>query len=129
MKQLNLFDFEEQFLNEQPEQPVEQSSKSQNHDNINHNIKSALKVDSTLDHHEANLVSQFKLGDQVKIILIAEALDSETHHYRKYYEPHLIGKVGEVTKVMKKKNNQFSYEVNVYGTVSVFEEAELVWIG
>ena len=125
MKQLNLFDFEEQFLNEQPGQPVEQSSKSQNQDNI----KSALKVDYTLDHHEANLVSQFKLGDQVKIILIAEALDSETHHYRKYYEPHLIGKVGEVTKVIKKKNNQFSYEVNVYGTVSVFEEAELVWIG
>lgn len=123
MKQLNLFDFEEELLKEES---TERTLKSQNQINVN-NI--ALNIELSLDHQKSGRVSQFKVGDQVKIILITEALDSETHHYRKYYEPHLIGKVGEVTKVVKKKNNQFSYEVNIYGTVSYFEEAELVWIG
>lgn len=122
MEQLNLFDFEKELLKEElPERTV----KNQNQINMNTILNSEL----SFNHQEDIQDSQFKLGDQVKIILIKETLDSETHHYRKYYEPHLIGKVGEVTKVVKKKNNQFSYEVNVYGTESSFEEAELVWIG
>ena len=35
--------------------------------------------------------SKFQVMDKVKITLINEQIDSETHHYRKYYEPHLIG--------------------------------------
>lgn len=72
---------------------------------------------------------KLQLMDKVKIILIDEQLDSETHHYRKYYEPHLIGKVGQITGISKKKSGHYTYEVNIYGTTAYFEEVELVWIG
>lgn len=71
----------------------------------------------------------FQIFDKVKIILIDEEIDSETHHYRKYYEPHVLSKVGEVTRIHKKKANIYTYEVDIYGTKYIFEEAELVWIG
>lgn len=38
---------------------------------------------------------KFQLMDTVKIILIDEQLDSETYHYRKFYEAHIINKVGK----------------------------------
>lgn len=122
MKQLNLFDFDEELLEEEP---LEQTLKSKTQDNI----QSVPNIKHSFEQINTDEVNEFKLGDKVKIQLIDEALDSETHHYRKYYEPHLIGKVGEVKKVIKKKNNQYTYEVNIYGAVSHFEEAELVWIG
>lgn len=73
--------------------------------------------------------AKYQVMDKVKIILIDEELDSETHHYRKYYEPHLIGKVGEITGISKKKSGHYTYEVDFYGTTAYFEEVELVWIG
>lgn len=118
MEQLSIFDLDEELVTETlPKQEKE-----------NQNTPLSIHLTIALDHPN-EVKSKFILGDQVKITLISEELDSETHHYRKYYEPHLIGKVGEVTKLLKKKNGHFSYEVNVYGTVSIFEEEELVWNG
>lgn len=47
-----------------------------------------------------NLHDEIQIGDPVKIILPAASICSETHYYLKYYYPHVINKVGQVTKVI-----------------------------
>lgn len=75
-----------------------------------------------------NSRATFQLYDQVKIILVDEEIDSELHNFRKYYEPFMIGKVGEIIKVISSKG-KFSYEVDVYGEKRIFDECELRWNG
>jgi hypothetical protein len=132
MDQLNLFDFE----NEQNEEEQIAMEKSDAH------TQSGIPVDklrsakvfikeasvSVEEHSSVEGLTELQVGDQVKTILIDEAVDSETHNYRKYYEPHLIGKVGEILSIKEKRNGLKTYEVNIYGTIAYFEEAELIWI-
>ena len=88
----------------------------------------SLKADNR-DKLLTNQNNPFHVMDKVKIVLISEELDSETHNYRKYYEPHLIGKVGEISDILVSSTGKKTYEVDVYGQKSIFEEAELLWIG
>ncbi|MEK4229170.1 hypothetical protein [Solibacillus sp. FSL H8-0538] len=73
--------------------------------------------------------TKFQLMDRVKVILIDEAIDSEAHHYRKFYEPFVIHKVGEITNICINKKHGVTYEVDIYGIKYLFLEEELVWIG
>ena len=93
------------------------------------NVKSSLLKDARDELLHSNQTTQLQVMDKVKIVLISEELDSETHNYRKYYEPHLIGKVGEITNVIVSSKGKVTYEVDVYGEKSIFEAAELLWIG
>lgn len=106
MKQLNLFEMDE-FTEEQPFETIQQ-------------LKS---TDERIKQPNQNMALQ--VGNRVKIILIDEEVDSETHHYRKYYEPHLIGKVGEISKVLMSSKGKITYEVDIYGEKSLFEPCEL----
>lgn len=56
------------------------------------------------------LENEIRFNDLVKIISISEREDSELHHYRNYYYPHIIGKVGQIMRVDRK-----SYLVRVLG--------------
>lgn len=47
-----------------------------------------------------NLHDEIQIGDLVKIVLPAASICSETHYYLKYYYPHFINKVGQVTNVV-----------------------------
>lgn len=47
-----------------------------------------------------NLHDEIQIGDLVKIVLPAASICSETHYYLKYYYPHVINKVGQVTNVI-----------------------------
>lgn len=68
----------------------------------------------------------FKIFDKVKIQLIDEAIDSETHHYRKHYEGHILNKVGEITDILINDKNVATYEVDIYGTKYYLLEQELI---
>lgn len=102
MEQLNLFDYQ------------------------NEKEEISMQKQTSLEEQQTAVI---QVGDQVKIRLIDEEVDSELHNYRKYYEPHFIGKVGEVSKIIVEKNGKKTYEVTIFGTVSYFEGKELVWIG
>ena len=67
---------------------------------------------------------KFQLLDRVKVQLIDEAIDSEAHHYRKYYEPHILNKVGEVVQVLVTAK-AITYEVEIYGAKYYLLEDEL----
>lgn len=73
--------------------------------------------------------TKFQLMDRVKVQLIDEQIDSETHHYRKYYEGHILNKVGEITNINISESQQVTYEVDIYGTKYYLLEQELIWIG
>jgi|GEM_PF-3712988 len=47
-----------------------------------------------------NLHDEIQIGNLVKIVLPAASICSETHYYLKYYFPHVINKVGQVTNVV-----------------------------
>lgn len=70
--------------------------------------------------------SKFRLMDTVKVILIDEHLDSETHHYRKFYEAHIINKVGEITNIHISAAGIITYEVDIYGAKYYLLEEELL---
>ena len=127
MKQLNLFDlvdFEETIADREDKGVMEDFFISK---------EETLDIQESLTIAESYRLkrekTQFQVMDKVKIILISEEVDSETHNYRKYYEAHLIGKIGEITNVYVSTRGKVSYEVQVYGEKSLFEEAELQWIG
>ena len=138
LEQLNLFDLEE----ENDEKKIDPKVDSKNV-SPNDQIKEVMQEEESLLAKATSLqeekrdellqssqrIIQFQLMDKVKIVLISEDLDSETHNYRKYYEPHLIGKVGEITNVHVSSRGKVTYEVDVYGEKSIFEEGELLWIG
>ena len=69
---------------------------------------------------------KFQVMDTVKIILIDEHLDSETYHYHKFYEAHIIDKVGEVTNIHISTSGVITYEVDLYGAKYYLLEEELV---
>lgn len=69
--------------------------------------------------------AKFQLLDKVKVQLIDEKLDSETHHYRKHYEPHILNKVGEITNVHINEKKIVTYEVDIYGAKYYLLEEEL----
>ena len=73
--------------------------------------------------------TKFKLFDKVKVQLIDEAIDSETHHYRKYYEAHILSKAGEITNIFINNKNVATYEVDIYGSKYYLLEQELKWLG
>ena len=127
VKQLNLFDlvgFEETIIERQDKDFMEDLFMSH---------EATLSVQESLTIEEPFRLNpkttQFHVMDKVKIILISEEVDSETHNYRKYYEAHLIGKIGEITNVYVSTRGKVTYEVQVYGEKSLFEEYELQWIG
>ena len=68
---------------------------------------------------------KFLVLEQVKVKLIDEEIDSETHHYRKFYEPHIVNKVGEVQQIIV-TTHAITYEVDIYGTKYYLLEEELV---
>jgi hypothetical protein len=72
---------------------------------------------------------KFELMDKVKVQLVDEEIDSETHNYRKYYEAHILNKVGEVTQIIISERNIVTYEVEIYGAKYYLLEYELKWIG
>ena len=63
--------------------------------------------------------------DTVKVILIDEQLDSETYHYRKFYEAHIINKAGEITNIHISPAG-VTYEVDIYGAKYYLLEEELI---
>ena len=67
---------------------------------------------------------KFQLLDQVKVQLIDESIDSEAHHYRKHYEPHILNKVGEIVQVHVSAKT-ITYEVDIYGARYYLLEEEL----
>lgn len=69
-------------------------------------------------------VTSLQENDRVKVLLIDESVDSEIFNYRKYYYPHVIGKVGFVKSLVAN-----SVLVDVAGEDLWFEEKELQWIG
>jgi HJR/Mrr/RecB family endonuclease len=73
--------------------------------------------------------TKYKILDKVKIRLIEEAIDSETHHYRKHYEAHILNKIGEITNVLINGKNVATYEVDIYGSKYYLLEQELEWLG
>ncbi|AMO85097.1 hypothetical protein MKY07_07200 [Solibacillus sp. FSL W7-1472] len=68
---------------------------------------------------------KFQLMDTVKVILIDEQLDSETYHYRKFYEAHIINKAGEITNIHISPAG-VTYEVDIYGAKYYLLEEELI---
>ncbi|WP_274309864.1 hypothetical protein [Solibacillus daqui] len=68
---------------------------------------------------------KFLVLERVMVRLIDEESDSETHHYRKYYEPHIVNKVGEVLQIIVTIQS-ITYEVDIYGTKYYLLEEELV---
>ena len=76
-----------------------------------------------LEHEQYK--SKFRLMDYVKVKLIDEYVDSETHHYRKYYEPHILNKVGEITNIQISEKGTITYEVTIYGGKYYLLEQEL----
>lgn len=72
-----------------------------------------------------NIQTKFQVLDRVKIRLIDEEIDSETYHYRKYYEPHILNKIGEITNIVISKNS-ITYEVTIYGEKYYLMEEELI---
>lgn len=68
---------------------------------------------------------KFQLMDTVKVILIDEQLDSETYHYRKFYEAHIINKVGEISNIHISPAG-VTYEVDIYGAKYYLLEEELI---
>ena len=68
---------------------------------------------------------KFQLMDTVKVILIEEQLDSETYHYRKFYEAHIINKVGEISNIHISPAG-VTYEVDIYGAKYYLLEEELI---
>lgn len=69
--------------------------------------------------------AKFQLMDYVKVNLIEEQIDSETHHYRKYYEPHILNKMGEITNIQISTTGTITYKVDIYGTKYYLLEQEL----
>ena len=65
----------------------------------------------------------FQVLDCVKIRLIVEDIDRKTHHYHKYYEPHILNKIGEITNIIIAKNS-ITYEVAIYGEKYYLMEQE-----
>ena len=137
MEQLNLFHIEEE-IKEKNTNVNEKISPNDGTEELVVQVQQKLETftsqgsllkDDRDELFQSNQTTQFQVMDKVKIVLISEELDSETHNYRKYYEPHFIGKVGEVTKVIVSSKGKVTYEVDVYGEKSIFEEAELLWIG
>ena len=135
LEQLNLFHIEEE-INEKKMHGNEKISQNKEKEELvvqqkleTSNVKSSSLKDARDELFQSNQTTQLQVMDKVKIVLISEELDSETHNYRKYYEPHLIGKVGEITNVIVSSKGKVTYEVDVYGEKSIFEEAELLWIG
>lgn len=127
VKQLNLFDlvdFEETIADKE-DKGVMKDFFISNEETLG--IQESLTIEEP--YRLKREKTQFQVMDKVKIILISEEVDSETHNYRKYYEAHLIGKTGEITNVYISTRGKVSYEVQVYGEKSLFEEAELQWIG
>ena len=68
---------------------------------------------------------KFLVLEQAKVQLMDEEIDSETHYYRKFYEPHIINKVGEVLQIII-TTKAITYEVDIYGTRYYLLEEELV---
>ena len=73
--------------------------------------------------------TKYKILDKVKVQLIDEAIDSETHHYRKHYEAHILNKVGEITNILLNKKKVATYEVDIFGSKYYLLEQELKWFG
>jgi len=73
---------------------------------------------------EGDKQPKFQLLDLVKVQLIDERIDSEAHHYRKYYEPHILNKVGEILQVHVTAK-AITYEVEIYGAKYYLLEDEL----
>ncbi|MGN7476364.1 hypothetical protein ACTHOQ_00810 [Solibacillus silvestris] len=69
---------------------------------------------------------KFQLMDRVKVQLIDEQIDSELHHYRKYYEPHILNKAGEITNIQISGSGTITYEVDIYGVKHHLLEQELI---
>ena len=80
---------------------------------------------SVLEEHQP----KFNVLDKVKVLLIPEEIDSELHNYRKYYEPHVLNKVGEITNILVNEKNVATYEVDIYGSKYYLLEQELRWLG
>ena len=136
MEQLNLFNLVEENDEKKIDTKVEKVTPNNqiievyNEDELHLAEATALKEDKRDELLQSSqMMTQLQVTDKVKIVLISEEVDSETHNYRKYYEPHLIGKVGEITNVFVSSRGKVTYEVDVYGEKSIFEEAELLWIG
>ena len=142
LEQLNLFDLEEENDEKKIDPKVDSKNEKvspndqiievmqYNEDDSHLAEETVLKEDERDEPFQSSQrMTQLQVGDKVKIVLISEEVDSETHNYRKYYEPHLIGKVGEITNVHVSTRGKVTYEVDVYGEKSIFEEAELLWIG
>ena len=138
MEQLNLFNLVEENDEKKIDTKVEKVTPNNqiievvqyNEDDLHLAEATALKEDKRDELLQSSQrMTQLQVTDKVKIVLISEEFDSETHNYRKYYEPHLIGKVGEITNVFVSSRGKVTYEVDVYGEKSIFEEAELLWIG
>ena len=127
VKQLNLFelfDFEETITDREDKGVMEDFFISKEE---TFGIKESLTIEES--YRLKREKTHFQVMDKVKIILISEEVDSEIHNYRKYYEAHLIGKIGEITNIYISTRGKVSYEVQVYREKSLFEEAELQWIG
>ena len=137
LEQLNLFDIEEEYSEKKMDAKETISPNAEMEEVVVvHEAETIIDVQVALLEDERNesfqsnqKLSQLQVMDKVKIVLISEELDSETHNYRKFYEPHLIGKVGEITNLLVSSKGKMTYEVNVYGEKSIFEETELLWIG
>jgi hypothetical protein len=136
VEQLNLFNLVEENDEKKIDTKVEKVTPNNqiievyNEDELHLAEATALKEDKRDELLQSSqMMTQLQVTDKVKIVLISEEVDSETHNYRKYYEPHLIGKVGEITNVFVSSRGKVTYEVDVYGEKSIFEEAELLWIG
>jgi len=69
---------------------------------------------------------KFQLMDTVKVILIDEQLDSETYYYRKFYEAHIINKVGEITDIHINTSGILTCEVDINGVKYYLLEEELI---
>lgn len=131
MEQLNLFNIEEDNFEKKMDAKETVSPNSVEHKaEETHTVQApSLKDDSNKSCSSDQETTRFQVMDKVKVVLISEELDSETHNYRKYYEPYLIGKIGEITNIIVSTKGKVTYEVDVYGEKSIFEEAELLWIG
>lgn len=88
-------------------------------------MKQLNLFEMTSEHTNA----KFQLMDKVKIHLVDEKIDSETHNYRKYYEPHILNKVGEIIGISISESSVVTYEVKIYSSKYYLLEYELTWIG
>ena len=50
----------------------------------------------------------------------------DTYHYRKFYEAHIINKVGEITDIHISTAGIITYEVDIYGAKYYLLEEELI---